>query len=78
MSPVFTSGPLARLESVCVVVRGEAGRCRLFSDGSRVPVVPPGLPWPGRLATSSPDILPFSPALQAVQQPQAGPRFRRA
>lgn len=78
MIPVFTSGPLARLEGVRVAVRGEAGRCRLFSDGSRVPVVPPGLPWPGRLATSSPDILPFSPALRAVQQPQAGPHFHHA
>lgn len=53
MIPVFTFGPLVRLESACVVMQCEAGRCRLFSDGSRVPVIPPSLPWPGSLAASS-------------------------
>ena len=47
MIPVFTFGPLVRLESACVVMRCEAGHCRLFSDGSHVPVIPPSLPWPG-------------------------------
>ena len=53
MIPVFTFGPLVRLESVCVVMRCEAGRCRLSSDGSRAPVTPPSLPWLGSLATPS-------------------------
>ena len=38
-------------------MRCEAGHCRLLSAGSRVPVIPPSLPWPGEVAASSPDTL---------------------